>query len=285
MSSRQAVNCIQRLLPGKRARLGHAGTLDPLATGVLVVGVGRATRLIPHVQQMRKFYRATFQLGCESPTEDTEGNVVRRSGDPQPSREMIAERIPEFLGEIMQRPPAYSALKVGGRRAYAMARSGETVDLAARPVTIYALRIVEYAYPELVLDIACGSGTYVRSLGRDLARRLETAAVMSGLVRTAIGRFRIEDSVLPTELTRDTLEEHLQPPCHAITELESAVLEPEEIRRIAQGLSISDRFDFSSDVTEWAGLDADGRLVAIMVGGRGNDRLGWGPARNFADLL
>ena len=188
VTSRDVVNQVQRLV--RPEKVGHAGTLDPLATGVLVVCVGRATRLTEYVQRMPKHYSATFLFGRQSDTEDIDGQVIELADPPQPKRDQIEATLPKFLGEIQQVPPAYSALKVEGRRAYDLARRGEDVQLAARPVVIYELRIVAYEYPELRLDIVCGSGTYVRSLGRNIARTVGTQAVMSALVRTAIGNFR-----------------------------------------------------------------------------------------------
>ena len=191
-TSRDAVNRVQRLI--RPVKVGHAGTLDPLAQGVLVLCLGPATRLIERVQQMPKHYRGTFRLGCHSPTDDTEGEVVPLSGATPPPRAAITAALGQFVGRIHQRPPAYSALKIGGQRAYHLARKGQAVTLPLRPVTIHALSINRFEYPELVLDIECGSGTYIRSLGRDLAKVVGTAAVMTGLTRTAIGPYAIDDA-------------------------------------------------------------------------------------------
>lgn len=202
MSSRQAVNLVERLT--RPVRAGHAGTLDPLATGVLVVCVGAATRLIGYVQRMRKQYRGTFLLGRHSPTEDIEGEVTELPDAPHPTREQIVAAAAGFVGRIEQRPPAFSAIKVAGRRAYELARQGRQPELAARPVVIHAIEIAAYKYPELVLDVTCGSGTYIRLLGRDLAESLGTSAVMSALVRTSIGGFVLADAVDPRQLKPDT---------------------------------------------------------------------------------
>ena len=145
MTSRRVVDMVQRLVRPTKA--GHAGTLDPLATGVLVVCIGQATRLIEYVQRMPKTYEGTFLLGRTSDTEDVEGAVVELENPPQPTREAIEEAATKFLGTIQQRPPAYSALKVKGRRAYDLARAGKTVDLAPRPVEIYGIEVMSYQYP------------------------------------------------------------------------------------------------------------------------------------------
>ena len=214
LTSRDVVNRIEGLV--RNVKCGHAGTLDPLATGVLVVCVGPATRLIQYVQRLPKQYRAVFQLGRKSVTDDVEGDVELVAGAPEPTRVQIEAALPQFLGDVEQRPPAHSAIKVDGQRSYERARRGEEFELPARTITIHRLEILRYEYPELELAIECGSGTYVRSLGRDLAAALGTAAVMSALVRTAIGDFRLEDAVALDALTNSTLAEHLQPPIDAL---------------------------------------------------------------------
>ena len=275
VTSRQVVNRVQKLV--RPAKVGHAGTLDPLATGVLVVPVGAATRLVEYVQQMPKRYRASFLLGRESPTEDIDGEVTRLEHPPVPSSESLAAAALALTGQIMQRPPAYSALKVKGRRAYEMARGGEKVELKPRPVTIYGLEVEAYDYPRLNLSIECSSGTYVRSLGRDLAVSLGTAAVMSGLVRTAIGGFTLEDSVDPDALADDNWSRHLLPPLTAVQSLPRMELTDEEIELVRTGLAI--RRDSGSDaLTDHAAIDASGRLIAILTP-RGKGLLG--PKRNF----
>lgn len=276
LTSRAAVNRVQRIV--RPAKAGHAGTLDPLATGVLVVCVGRATRLMDYVQRMPKRYLGTFLLGRESDTEDADGNVCEISGAAAPSRRQIDAALPKFIGEIQQRPPAYSALKINGRRAYAMARRGETVDLPPRPVRIDRLEVVEYAYPRLVLDVTCGRGTYIRSLGRDLAREVGTQAVMSALVRTGIGPFRVEDAVALEDLTRDTLAGHLLPANRAVSQLPHLRLNSEEVHRVSHGQFIP-RSKAAASENEIAAVDEAGRLVAILCPRNGQ----LGPARNFAN--
>ncbi|MBU4397786.1 MAG: tRNA pseudouridine(55) synthase TruB, partial [Planctomycetes bacterium] len=214
ISSRRAVDLVKRLV--RPAKVGHAGTLDPLATGVLVVCVGAATRLTEYVQRMPKRYLGTFLLGRRSPTEDVEGDVTELSDAPVPTHAQIAAAAECFVGRIAQRPPSFSAIKVKGRRAYKLARGGQRVQLPARPVNVYRIEVKAYKYPELVLDVECGGGTYIRSLGRDLAESLGTAAVMSALTRTAVGNFRIEQSVDPNVLDCSNLTGWLQPPLAAV---------------------------------------------------------------------
>lgn len=273
LSSRRAVDPIERLVRPEKA--GHAGTLDPLAKGVLVVCVGSATRLIEYVQQMPKRYRATFELGCSSPTEDTEGEITPLVDPPVPTLAEIEAHAARMTGEILQRPPIFSALKIGGRPAYKSARAGQEVELAPRKIVVHAIEILHYEYPKLVLDIRCGSGTYVRSLGRDLAESLGTAAVMTALERTAIGPFRVEDAISPLHLTSEKLAQHLLPAALAVAALPQITLTPEEAVEIAHGRLI-DRAA-PDEGPEIAALNASGELLAIVTPKQG--RLG--PLRNF----
>lgn len=278
-SSRDAVNRVQRLV--RPARVGHAGTLDPLATGVLVLCLGPATRLIEYVQRMPKTYLATFQLGRRSETDDTEGVVEEIPGCPVPSRAELDAALPQFVGEIQQRPPVFSAVKVEGQRAYKLARRGQLADLPPRPVTVSKLQATAYDYPSLQLLINCGSGTYVRSLGRDLAQALGTCAVMSSLQRTAIGAFDLSTAVDPRQLTTDLLPGVLISPRMAVADLPVWPINPAEARLLAQGRMLSVR-DLGSlaepPAAEYAALDAAGRLRAILRRTRGDL---FKPAPNF----
>jgi tRNA pseudouridine55 synthase len=275
MTSRDAVDLVQRL--ARPAKVGHAGTLDPLATGVLVVCVGAATRLIEYVHRMPKRYVGTFLFGRQSPTEDCDGEVELLPDPHVPSREELEAKATRFVGKLMQRPPAYSALKVAGRRAYDLARRGEAVELQPRPIEIYSLAIARYAYPEFVLEIECSGGTYVRSLGRDLAASLGTAAVMSALMRTAIGPWTLADAIDPRSLAAADWTARLDPLLKAVADLPTRELSAAEISRVRQGLTISAA---ESDIDrEIAAIDDCGRLVAILVR-RGPSE--WGPNKNFA---
>ena len=288
MTSRQVVNIVHRLT--RPAKAGHAGTLDPLATGVLVVGVGGATRLIEYVQRMPKRYVGTFLLGRQSPTEDIEGEITELPDAPVPTCAAIEAATRRFVGRIDQRPPAFSALKLAGRPAYKLARQGKPVDLKPRPVEIYRIGVVAYQYPELVLEIECGGGTYVRSLGRDLAESLGTAAVMSALVRQSIGSFRLEDAVSPDALTNDNWPAYLHPPLRAVERLPHWQLSADQATRIRNGLTIertgqgetpdkeNATFSAPADCEEVAAVDSAGQLVGVVcptVDGR------WRTVRNL----
>lgn len=259
-SSRDVVNQVQALV--RPEKTGHAGTLDPLATGVLVVAVGGATRFIEYVQQQPKTYVGEFLLGRQSDTEDTTGEVVELADAPHPARDQIESVLPRFIGEIEQMPPAYSALRIAGQRAYKRARRGEEVVLAPRMIVIHKLDLLDYEYPRFQLRIECGSGTYVRSLGRDIARAVKTQAVMSSLVRTAIGPFTIENAIAGDSLVRHSVAAQLLPIRHAVAHLPRIHISEQEATELRHGRPIVLRPDV---VNETATLEASGELVATVV--------------------
>jgi len=238
VTSRDAVDVVERLV--RPAKAGHAGTLDPLATGVLVVCVGPATRLISFVQEGRKVYRATFRFGVTSETDDLEGEVVAVPNAPRFSRPELEAVLPEFIGRLDQIPPAYSAVHVDGKRAYDLARKGEALSLSAKPVDVFRFDLLGFdeGTQHLDCEIECGSGTYIRSLGRDLAKRLGTGAVMTALRRTAVGPFRIEDAVPPNRLSRETLPGVLRRPGSALGGLSRAVCDEPQVAAIRNGRAI-----------------------------------------------
>lgn len=273
-TSRDVVNQVQRQI--RPSKVGHAGTLDPLATGVLVVAVGRSTKLVRYVQRMQKRYRAAFELGKTSDTEDVTGNVTEREVVSRPILKEVESACKRFVGDIVQRPPAYSALRVNGKRAYELARKGESFELAERKIAIHRIEILAYSYPSLQLDVHCGSGTYIRSLGRDLGDALGCGAVMSALARTAIGPYELTISKPVSELAdRDAIESHLQPPASGVGMLPKIGLTVAQIRAVSFGQKIA--IDHSAE--ELAGLDMDGRLVAILT--RSSPSL-FRPSINFA---
>lgn len=186
MTSTQAVGKLRHLFNAEKA--GHGGTLDPLATGLLPIAFGEATKTVSHAMDGRKVYRFTAQWGEERATDDLEGEVTATS-DKRPSQSGIEAILPRFTGEILQAPPAFSAIKVDGERAYDLARAGEALELAARPVLIEALKLVEAGPDHATFEVTCGKGTYIRSLARDMGRALGTAAHVSMLRRVAVGPF------------------------------------------------------------------------------------------------
>ncbi|QQR38832.1 tRNA pseudouridine(55) synthase TruB [Devosia rhizoryzae] len=197
MTSTQAVGKVRWLFSAAKA--GHAGTLDPLATGILPIALGEATKAVPQVQDGTKIYRFAIGWGRATSTDDAEGEVVATS-DVRPEGSALEAVLPRFTGTIMQRPPAFSAIKVDGERAYDLARAGETVELAERPVDIDAIRLVEHGAEQSVLEVTCGKGTYVRSLARDIALALGTVGHVTSLHRAAVGPFNDANAVTIEEL-------------------------------------------------------------------------------------
>lgn len=190
-----------RKIVGRNVKVGHAGTLDPLAEGVLVVAVGReSTKKISSEVNKEKEYIAEVFLGAESTTDDDEGEKTVINKDIRPNKDDILRVLPKFKGEIMQRPPIFSAIKVGGKNAYLLARKGKIQELKERKVFIKDIELLEYSYPIIKIKVETGPGVYIRSLARDIGRELKTGAYMSGLVRTRVGEFTVKDVVKVEDL-------------------------------------------------------------------------------------
>jgi tRNA pseudouridine55 synthase len=192
LTSTQAVAQVRRIFNAQKA--GHAGTLDPLATGILAIALGEATKTVPYAQDAAKIYRFTARWGESRDSDDAEGKVTGTS-DSRPSREAIEAILPRFTGTLSQTPPAYSAIKIQGERAYDLARDGEEVHLDPRPVQVHEARLVSAEPDQAVFEILCGKGTYVRSWVRDIALALGTLGYVSALRRTRIGGFQEKDAV------------------------------------------------------------------------------------------
>ena len=200
----------------KRVKMGHAGTLDPLATGVLILCTGKATKQIEQLQLHTKEYTATLQLGATTPSYDMEHEVNATYPTAHITRELIEQTLPQFVGDIMQVPPLFSAVMVDGHRAYKMARKGQEVELAAKPVRIDELELTAFDAEKMQMSIrvVCGKGTYIRSLARDIGEALGTAAYLTALCRIRVGHVRIEDCLtfddfpawLETEMKREEKE-------------------------------------------------------------------------------
>ncbi len=267
-SSRATLSRVERLV--RPVKVGHAGTLDPLAEGVLVACLGPATRLIEHVQRMPKEYQATFLLGRRSPSDDVDSEVELLANPPTPPRAAVEALLPRFTGVIAQRPPAFSAVKIEGQRAYKLARKGREVETSLREVEVYGISLERYEYPELEVTIRCSGGTYVRSIGRDLAEQLGTAAVMSALVRTAIGPFRIEEAMDPRAPNLERLRAHLQPPLAAVPQLPRLGLSDAQVVEVQRGGLISveqlpqELQQAAAAAGLIAGVDARGELIALL---------------------
>jgi tRNA pseudouridine55 synthase len=240
MTSTHAVSRIRRIFNAQKA--GHAGTLDPLATGILPIALGEATKTVPFLMDADKAYRFTIAWGRTTATYDREGETVAVS-DVRPTLAQVEAVLPRFVGEIEQIPPAYSAVKVDGERAYDLARAGETVELAARPVVIHAARVADATDADHVtLEIECGKGTYVRALARDLAEALGACGHVSELRRTRVGRFA-EQNAVTLEVLEDLghkarQSEALLPVETALDDIPALAVTDEDAFRLKQGRSI-----------------------------------------------
>lgn len=266
MTSTQAVGAMKRIFGTPKA--GHAGTLDPLASGMLPIALGEATKTVPYVMDGDKIYRFTVRWGIETTTDDTEGEAVRAS-DRRPSADDIEAVLGEFEGEIMQTPPAFSAIKVDGERAYDLARAGETVELEARPITVHRLDLIDCPDADTaVFEAECGKGTYVRAIARDMGRRLGSAGHVIELRRLLVGPFGEEDMVTLDELEAALAEQGdaltlLTPIEAALAELPQLEVTSDQAVRLRNGNPVLLR-GRDAPVEEVAvGVFERGRLMAI----------------------
>jgi len=279
-----------RPLVGER-RVGHAGTLDPTATGVLLLLIGKATRIQEYLLDMPKTYRVCICLGAVMDTYDASGRIVARSNPANITEAAVRSAAETFVGEIQQVPPPFSAIKIAGKRAYKLARAGETVALAPRPVNIHRIDIRDYTSPLLSLEVECGKGTYLRSLAHDLGAKLGCGGYVDSLERLRIGPFAIEDALTLAELAAKNGPEIQQMASRslslALDHLPSVTLDASSCRLILTGRSFSGALPpFSGLLGAAEGqrcqiLDTDGHVVAIM---RLNASEGaWKPEKILAD--
>jgi tRNA pseudouridine55 synthase len=265
ISSRAALTRVQGWFP-RRTRMGHTGTLDPLATGVLVICLGVATRLADYVQAMSKTYTACIRLGAVSDTQDAEGEITPVEVDSIPTAANVASALRGFVGEVDQVPPNFSAAKVFGRRAYLLARRGQTPTLNARRIVIHSIDPIAYEYPRLEIEVNCGKGTYIRSLARDLGDELGCGAYIEALRRTRVGPFHVAQTAAVADLPRFTVDQH-------------AILDLEHGRAIACATAIGAE---ETDSCTVAALDVEGKLIA--VGTKDTDRKTFSPFKVFCSL-
>ena len=246
------------------AKVGHAGTLDPLADGVLVVCLGRATRLSDTIMRGEKIYRARISFGRSTSTYDAAGEILSERDTKQLSLAQIKRALPQFVGEISQLPPLYSAVKVGGQKLYQYARRGEAVTRPARLVTVHAIEIESWSNPLLTLDVHCGAGTYIRSLAHDLGEALDVGAHLAGLTRRASGAFTLAESVALEDLLRDDdWRRHIVTPFEALRGHTRLTLTAEEIEAVMHGRFIDARDGFDDE--QVFAFDSRQRLVAILT--------------------
>jgi tRNA pseudouridine55 synthase len=271
-TSHDVVGLVRRL--SSTRRVGHGGTLDPFAAGVLPVFLGRATRLVEYHLGATKRYRATVCFGARSTTDDIDGERTPVEGPPL-TREAVVTGLAGLVGPIRQVPPDYSAVQVAGRRAYQLARAGEAVELPPREVTIHALDLVDWdgedpARPIAVVDITCSAGTYVRALARDLGERLGSGAYLGALIRTASGGFRLEDALQLDDLRAGAADGPsgiaaiLRPIDAGLEDLPHAPVTDDEIRRLGQGLITAPKTPLGMrDAPVVLVVGPDGSVVAV----------------------
>ena len=281
-TSHDVVAWVRRVLREKR--VGHAGTLDPMATGVLLVCVGQATRVVEYLTAGQKVYRAEAQLGVTTDTYDADGQVVATAPVPSLTADDLRGALAGFVGEIQQRPPAYSAIKQGGEAAYRKARRGEAVELPARPVTIHGIELLDWdpAASKFTIDVTCGPGTYIRSLTHDLGQVLGCGAVLTRLTRIRSGQFAIEDAValdaLADAARSGDLAPYLHPIATALRKLTRVPVDAERAARLTRGQFITCPEPPSVEIG-YAVDDGDG-VVAILLYDRALSS--WRPTKVFA---
>ncbi|MCK5645668.1 MAG: tRNA pseudouridine(55) synthase TruB [Anaerolineales bacterium] len=276
-TSHQIVSIVRR---GTGIRkVGHAGTLDPRASGVLVLCLGQATRLSEYLSTSEKRYLAVIRFGASTRTYDSEGDILHETGS-VPKRKDIEEALFEFRGEISQVPPPYSAIKVQGKRAYQLAREGKPPELNARKVIIHELKLISYKKPDLTLEIECSAGTYIRSIAHDLGEMLSTGAHLAELKRLKAGPFTIDDAIplpkLEVGLMVDKWERYVIPAADALPDFPVVKINQKNLDLIRHGHRIP--ADPSSSGMA-RGISSDGELVAILEAVE--DGTHWHPRKVF----
>lgn len=269
-TSHDVVGRVRRLV-GQR-RVGHTGTLDPLATGLLVVCLGRATRLAEYVTTQDKRYEGLIQLGVSTITDDAEGDVIRRTEPPPIGRSELKALEINFTGSLQQRPPAFSAIRVNGRRAYAAARQGERPELQPRRVEVHRLALRALSEGTLHVSVHCGHGTYVRSLARDIGESLGCGAHLAGLRRTHVGSMQVTEAYEPEELTALTevglLGGAIQPPDFPLTHLDAALLSNQHTVQLGYGSEVRSGTARASEPVRVYGADGEFVAIAAVANGR-----------------
>jgi tRNA pseudouridine55 synthase len=283
MTSHDVVEAIRRGTGIRRA--GHTGTLDPRASGVLVILIGPAVRLSEYVSASDKRYQAIIRLGSSTDTFDADGKFVRSDQPVNVTEEQFEKILKQFEGEIIQTPPPFSAVKVNGRRAYDMARQGEEVELTPRKIQVHHLEVLEWAPPEVVVDVHCSSGTYVRSLANDMGNALGTGAYLVGLRRTKSGRFTLRDAT-PLRKLQEAFQagnwyQFLIPAAEALADWPAVELNPDEVEEVRHGHRVKASTDTAQPELV-RGVSIAGELIALMVPAAADDGSAeWQPKKVF----
>lgn len=260
-TSRDVINWLTQ--QARRVKIGHAGTLDPLATGVLVVCLGYATRLVPYLHEQRKTYVATFQLGRRSDSDDIDTDVEMIPDAPVVTTDQLRAALPRFLGKITQLPPIYSAVKVNGAPAYRKARKGKAIEVPEREIEVHRLELIAHEGDSFTLEIDCGSGTYVRSIGRDIAIACGSGAVMSSLCRTRVGDFTLGDALAPQKVQRHTIAGQMLSPLRAVPNYRQILMTEAESISARHGNEFPARPELNIAESEVALVDHLGVLTAL----------------------
>jgi tRNA pseudouridine55 synthase len=263
-TSQDIVSFVKHL--SKQRRVGHAGTLDPIATGVLPICLGQATRMSSFIMETHKTYIAEITLGISTNTYDREGAVVQQKDPSYVTKAQIDELLPTFTGKILQKPPAFSALKHQGKRLYELARAGIEVETNAREVIVYRLELIEWNPPCLIIKVECSKGTYIRSIAHDIGQSLGCGAHISALIRTKYGPFNIEDSVslpqLEDAFNHGYWQELLYPMDIVINDWIAVIVTPEQERDILNGRTLQHPAD--NIETRCRAYSSDGRFLAVL---------------------
>ena len=261
-------------------RIGHTGTLDPRASGVLVILIGPAVRLSEYLLTDRKRYEATIRFGAVSDTYDGDGLIQPTGVDVHLTEDQILEAMKAFTGEFDQVPPAYSAIKLQGRKAYELARQGQKVVLPSRKVDVFSFDLVEFNLPEISVDIYCSSGTYIRSIAHELGEKLGCGAYLNGLRRTVSGHFSLRDAITIPDLQacfeEGTWYQHLIPAADSLGGMQEVLLDMEMEAEIRHGRKIPAKFD---DAAIAKAVSEQGELVAILE--KSSDAMTWQPKKVF----
>ena len=289
MTSMDAVRRIKRIT-GQRKKVGHAGTMDPLAHGVLPICFGQGTRLMDYIIQGVKRYQTEVELGVSTSTYDAEGEVTKRGEVSHLTREQVSDALQSFIGLIEQRPPMYSAVKVQGQRLYKLARAGIEVERKPRSVEIHDITLVDFSLPKITLDVECGKGVYIRSLAHDLGEALGCGGYVSSLVRLSCGGFDSADSVTleqleeANEADQSGWHHYLHPIDRALGALGSITVPPPAEKRLLQGqpISIGRQMPAAGYLEQFRAYAADGRFLALVSFDRSNNS--WQPVKVFHNL-
>ncbi|MBI4836282.1 MAG: tRNA pseudouridine(55) synthase TruB [Candidatus Abawacabacteria bacterium] len=243
ITSHDVISQMRKVLGIKR--IGHAGTLDPLASGLMIVAVGNDTKLLEYVVGLDKKYQCTFRLGATSDTYDNEGTIIVMAGAPMIGENDLKRVLQEFTGDIYQVPPQYSAIKIQGKKAYEYAREGQSITIPPRLISMYSLELVNFSYPDVTIAVHCSSGTYIRTLAHDIGKRLNSGAYVTKLIRTNIGNSSLTEAIDLATVDKNSPTINFKSIC---PQYEYRDLTEEEWRKVKMGQAISSTIDYVNEI-------------------------------------